>query len=111
KSWLDNYIKYTSFTLLLISTIPIVNIFIAFFLRTVTKFERNKTLTEDMMSNLWKIFLLQFINTSLVLVLVNMRITAVWNWNRDFPIFTGSLEDLEPEWYNAVGITLIFTMF
>jgi hypothetical protein len=105
--WLSSYFKYNSINMLLIATIPLINIFLSGFLRAVTSFEKNKTLTEDMMSNMWKIFTLQFINTCLVIILVNMYIEPVANWSKQFPLFTGQYADFEPGWYSNVGVTLV----
>jgi hypothetical protein len=110
KDWLSNYIKYNTINMLLIATIPVINIFLSMFLRSVTKYEKNKTLTEDLMSNVWKIFTLQFINTTLVIILVNMYISPVAGWSPSFPLFTGKYPDFEPGWYSNVGVTLVINI-
>jgi hypothetical protein len=107
QDWLNSYLKYNSINMILIATIPVTNIFLTMFLRAVTSYEKNKTLTEDMMSNMWKIFSLQFINTALVIVLVNMYIAPVATWSNRFPLFTGQYPDFEPGWYSNVGVTLV----
>jgi hypothetical protein len=105
--WLNQYILYNGITILFIITIAAVNIFVVLFLQNITKYEKNKTLTEDMTSNMWKNFALQFINILVVVVIVNMRINAVYNWKDNFPLFTGKFDDLEPAWYYNVGVTIV----
>jgi len=79
-------------------------------MRFVTEFERNKSLSLDMMSNIWKIFIMQFINTAIILVLVNADFVAVSNALPNFPLFTGKYTDLNAGWYVDVGSLIIFSL-
>ena len=63
-----------------------------------------------MTSIMWKSFIIQFINTGIIIVLVNMEIKEVISWNETFPFFTGKYDDLNPSWYFDVGSTILFYM-
>lgn len=107
KDWINAYIKYNSLTILIIILIPIVNTILQIVLRILTVFEKNKTLTEDMISNMVKLFIVQWTNTGLIILLVNTRINSVVQKSADFFIFTGNYIDFDPAWYVDVGVTIV----
>jgi hypothetical protein len=54
-------------------------------------------------------FLVQFINTGVVILLVNARVSEIAL--PDFiPLFAGKYNDFSVEWYKFVGSTISFTM-
>lgn len=63
-----------------------------------------------MTSIMWKSFILQAINTGIIIILVNIKVDSVIKWNSEFPFFTGKYADLDPAWYFDVGSTIIFYM-
>jgi hypothetical protein len=64
-SWIESYITSQSLTVGTILLVPLVNIILSFLLASLTEFERNQTVSINISSNMWKSFLLQFINTVL----------------------------------------------
>jgi len=66
--------------------------------------------TEEKAASIVKMFLVQFINTGLVILLVNARISEV-SLPAFFPIFAGRFSDFTVEWYKNVGATISLTMF
>jgi hypothetical protein len=110
-NWLIAYLQYNSIFSLISIIIPIVGSLLILILKWSSKFEKTKTLTEELVSSMWKMFIFQFINTGLVIVLVNLYIKPVKEWWRNFPMFTGNYDDLNPSWYSDVGVTIVFTMF
>lgn len=76
----------------------------------LTAKEKNKNITADKNSNMIKIFVGQFINTGLMLLLVNTRVQAVKTWNNSFPILNGNYEDFDSGWFKNVGCTIFFAM-
>lgn len=105
--WFNNFIKYNSINLAVIIVIPLINSILVIILRLFAKFEKNKTLTQEVSSIMWKIFSMQFINSGIVLFAVNFRIEAVKKWNKNFPVFTGTHSDLDPNWYSSIGVTIV----
>lgn len=107
RAWFESYIQFVSLTNGIIILIPFLNALIIISLTFLTNMERNKTLTEDLLSNMLKCFVTQFLNTAIVLLIVNINIASV---NRKSPIFTGQFNDIDPLWYSVVGATILFTM-
>jgi hypothetical protein len=107
---MDKYIIFYSITIAIVIVIPVINAIISIVLRAVTKFERNKTVSEDYMGNVWKIFVLQFLNIGLVLLLVNMQIDGFKTGIPDFPIFSGDYADFTPAWFAKVGAVILSSM-
>ncbi len=110
KEWIIAYIKYNAINVAITIIIPILNGFISGFLFELTSIEKNKNLTKDKSSNMIKIFISQFFNTGINLLIVNTNIPAIRNWNKDFPIFNGQYQDFESGWFKNVGSTIFFTM-
>jgi hypothetical protein len=109
--WLDRFLQYQGLMYGIIIVIPLINAIVVIVQIILTNFERNKNLTEDLSSNMFKCFITQFLNTAIVLLLVNLRIDSIYNKNPDFFIFTGLYDDLSPSWYVNTGATIAFTMF
>jgi len=107
ESWFDSFLKFNSVNLAIVIVIPIVNSILVIFLRLFAKFEKNRTLTEEITSVMWKVFILQLLNSGIVIVIVNLRIDSVRNWNSSFPLFTGKYSDMDPAWYFNVGVTIV----
>jgi hypothetical protein len=108
--WLDLFLKFNSISTSIAIVIPIINTILIMMMKFLAKFEKNKTLTQELLSTTWKMFILQFINTGLAIVLVNMLIKSVKDNIKDFPLFTGKFSDLDPGWYSVVGVTILFSM-
>jgi hypothetical protein len=88
----------------------VLNALIVSILVALSSFQRFLNKTEEKASSIVKMFLVQFINTGLVLLLVNARISGV-NLPSAFPIFAGRFSDFTVEWYKNVGSTISLTMF
>jgi len=110
KEWVLAYLKFNSITYAIIIIIPILNALITVSLTKLTNVEKNKSLSSDKMSNMFKIFIGQFINTGLNLLIVNANIPAIREWNKNFPILNGVYNDFSSGWFKNVGNTIFFTM-
>lgn len=109
--WVQSFLQYQSLIIGIILVIPFTNSFIVVLQTIITNFERNKTMTDDLSSNMFKCFITQFINTAVVILLVNIRVESIQKDNPDFFILAGAYDDLNPAWYANVGTTIAFTMF
>jgi hypothetical protein len=107
QDWLDAYIKLYSLNIGTIIIVPLINSLIYVVLRSVTKFERNKTLSEDMISNFFKIFSMQSINMGIVILLVNIKVNSIKDEIPKFPILTGNYKDFDPVWFFYVGSVIV----
>ena len=57
-----------------------------------------------------KIFIGQFINSGLILFLVNINIQVIKNLNLNFPLLNGYYNDFNSGWFKNVGCTIFLTM-
>jgi len=110
QNFVNKLLTYNSLTYLIMFMIPIINTIITVSLATLTSFEKNNNLTQDKLSNMIKIFIGQFFNTGLLLLIVNTRINVIKEWSNDFPVFTGLYSDFSPSWFLNIGCTIFFTM-
>ena len=76
----------------------------------LSKFQRFLNSTEEKAASIQKMFMVQFINTGLVILLVNAKISSI-HLPAFFPIFSGRFDDFTVEWYKNVGATISLTMF
>lgn len=110
KDWLTMYLYSESLTAATFILVPTVNVILTVLLNILTEFERNKSVSVYVSSSMWKSFLLQLINTAIVILIVNINISEVKNWDSSFPLFTGLYSDFNPAWFQNVGVTIIFVM-
>lgn len=108
--WLSHYLKLLIANYATVITIPIINSILILFLKKMTSYERNKTMSEDMTSNFLKIFIMQTINTGIIILLVNTYSPTVTNELPNFPILTGNFDDFTAGWFIDVGTTIMFVM-
>lgn len=62
-----------------------------------------------MATNTIKMFFVSFLNTGVIILLVNAKITT-FNLPDYIPIFAGEFTDFTVEWYRIVGSTICLTM-
>lgn len=110
KDWIEVWLKYESLNTAIIILVPTVNIVLTFVLSLLTELERNKSMSDSISSSMWKSFILQLINTAIILLVVNLHISPITQNHPNFWIFAGAYDDLSPHWYSAVGATIIFCM-
>jgi len=72
-------------------------------------FQRFVSKTLEKVSTVPKLFLFEWINTVLLLLLVNSKIPEL-DLPDGFPIFNGKFIDFDSSWYRAVGSTITLTM-
>jgi RNA recognition motif-containing protein len=113
KDYADN--AYTSMALTVVAAFVVValNIALQMILKALTEFERHDSVSDESASISLKIFLATFLNTALILLLVNAQFV---DGNGDsylpggFPLFSGSFTDMTRGWYTVVGAGLSLTM-
>jgi hypothetical protein len=95
--------------------IAIINVVLKFILRLLSKFEKMHTKTEEISSSTIKMFVVQLINTGIIITLVNADFAISKHIPNSFPILNGYYSDFNIEWYKNVGttisLTMIFTVF
>jgi succinate dehydrogenase hydrophobic anchor subunit len=85
-----------------------INVAIKVLLRFASKLERRHDKTDEVISNTFKMFVTQFFNTIILLLLVNFKLGFLPSW---FPILGGDYDDFTSQWYSEVGTAILLTMF
>ncbi len=77
---------------------------LSFFLfLALSEFEKHSSLNRQLATRVIKTFVAQFLNTGVLILLVNVRIDRIFFWQ-------GKFTDITPLWYENVGATLLSTM-
>ncbi len=87
--------------------IVFINAVMKTILRKLSLFEKAHTKTEEIISSTFKMFALQFINTGIVILVVNANIGLNM---KGFPILGGEYQEFSVDWYRSIGTTLGLTM-
>ena len=86
-----------------------INVIVKTVLRLASVLEKRVDKTDIVISNTFKMFMTQLLNSAIVLLIVNMHIGFMPSW---FPIFAGDFSDFASKWYADVGATImIFMLF
>lgn len=76
-------------------------------LEYIDKFESPHTKTAALISTIMKIFLVEFINTAVIILLMNLRLNVeIYG----IPIIAGKYTEFSTDWYRVVGSTIVLTM-
>lgn len=110
KDFASIYNGYYVLSIFLPIVIALINVVVNIVIKCLNNFERNKSLSKDTTGNLCKIFLLQFINGGLFILLANIKLDAVIKAMKSFPLFTGIYDDMTPSWFKKVGSMMILVM-
>lgn len=80
----------------------------------VVRYERHHSASSEQKSVMKKLFLAQFFNSALILVVVDMYLPwlkkAIKGTMLSGMLFEGELDDLTPKWYQEVGYALVVSM-
>jgi hypothetical protein len=96
------------------AAVLIINQVLVIIYRFMVKWERHCTATDVAQSQFWKLFLAQFTNTGLLVLLVNAslkKLPTVLLPLRMLSIGTGKYDDFTISWYISVGCGLCLTIF
>lgn len=109
-NWISAFFKYTAMTYAIIITIPIINCILLFVIRRLTFLEHNRTIMNDKLSNMVKVAIAQFINTSISILIINIRVQEIATKMPYFPVFAGLYADFDSSWFKNVGSTVVFAV-
>lgn len=93
--------------------ITVLNQFLLIMYRYFIDWERLCTVTDVARSQLWKLFLAQFVNTGLLMLLINANIKdypAVLSFIQALSIGKGHYNDIGGQWFTVVGTSLVVTI-
>ena len=77
----------------------VVNVLLKSFIKLVSEFESHHTITDKITSTTTKMWVVQYISSCIVIVLLNINLTSVVSLPDKFPILTGRFRDFPSEWY------------
>ena len=106
-SWLEKQSEQTAFVFLVSIAITIANFLFEKVLELIAKFERPHTKTAALISNIMKIFVVEYINTAVIILLMNMQLNVKIF---DIPVIAGKYSEFSTDWYRMVGSTIVLTM-
>ncbi|CAJ1377825.1 unnamed protein product [Effrenium voratum] len=91
----------------------IINQILLFIYEYLVSFERHCTVTEVALSQFWKLFLAQMVNTGILVLLVNasLNLPTALAFLRVMNIGSGQFDELSVSWYVSVGTGICITIF
>lgn len=92
--------------------IVIINVVICFIFELISRVEKHHTQNEQTLATFAKITVLQFINISLIVLLINFTIPGAEQETLlgILPVLRGEYSDFTVQWYHNVGATLCVTL-
>ncbi|TMW68688.1 hypothetical protein Poli38472_006156 [Pythium oligandrum] len=114
KSWATSYVTTQALSGLSVFMVVCINILLARILNVLVTMEKHHTHSGQVVSHVVKVFLAQFCNTAILVVIINANLNYFFENKtigfESFPILNGKYADLSPGWYNDVGVSIILTM-
>jgi len=111
KKWTEKY----TISLVLIYGIAVfiagLNGTLRIVLRTISKTEGSHLISHQLSSSVTKMWLVMFVNTALVLLLINYRYNGLFSLPEGSIILAGKYPDFTIEWYGAVGAAIATSVF
>jgi hypothetical protein len=109
EDWFTQFAFSNSMSLVTAAIVEIVNEIVVAILVWTSRFQRYKNKTEELARSVPKILFFQFINTALLILIVNAKVPE-FRIPSSFPLFNGNYEDFTVSWYRNVGTTLTIAM-
>lgn len=108
QDWAIEYTLANVFVWVMIFGIIFVNIILKTILRIIIKLEKRHDKTEQVVSTTFILFVMTYINTAVILFMVNMNLDI--GLPENFPILRGDYDDFTVDWYKNIGSSIIMTM-
>ena len=117
-TWAEAFLSVQVLTIGAVLVVVAINAVLKQVLAKLVLKEKHHTLSGQVISVVKKIFLAQFINTAVLLILINANLeyfsatggTAVQEEGEKGLLFSGKYSDFDVAWYQDVGIALMLTM-
>jgi hypothetical protein len=117
KTWATSFISTQVLSCLSVVMVVCVNVLLARILNTLVAMEKHHTQSGQVVSRITKVFLAQFCNTAILLVIINANLNYFFDDSTangiglgSLSIFSGKYADFSPAWYADVGVSLMLTM-
>lgn len=110
-SFTDTYLEGQGIAIASSLVTVVINAIITKVIPVMSAWERHHTVTHQASSTAVKIFLAQFINTAIILVVVNARLPGeIGESVQIMGLFSGEFDGFTIGWYTTVGAPLVHTM-
>lgn len=110
KDWYNDYLIQNAYVALTAIIIVAINSILQIILQKLSKFEKKHTKTQEIYSNTIKMFVIQYVNTALIILLMNWSLSNDWTFLKGWLILDGEYEEFTRPFYTTVGSTLSLTM-
>ena len=105
--WIYTYSVSNAFIWFMVFMLSVMNVILKTILRLFSAWERRHDKTDLVISNTFKMFVVQFVNTAIIILIVNAKFDFMPSWS---PILNGEYDDFSTEWYKHIGVSIILTM-
>lgn len=116
--WLKDYNLAGTMGIVISISITVINTILRESLRSSAKFEGHYTVSEKLSSAFSKMWVLQFLNTAIILLIINNRLSdnglitkLTKTTGTSGILFNGDYSDFSTDWYAVVGITIFTNSF
>eukprot|EP00743_Colponemidia_sp_Colp-15_P005010 GILK01005396.1.p1 GENE.GILK01005396.1~~GILK01005396.1.p1 ORF type:complete len:784 (+),score=111.46 GILK01005396.1:81-2432(+) len=89
--------------------VVVINAILKYILRKLASYERHASKTSQIRQVTLKVFFAQFLNTALIVLLVNSNLRGKVSVPSD--LLVGVHDDMDVQWYATVGSSILVTMF
>ena len=110
QDYLTDYLLAKSLLIAAASTVVIVNLILKILIHKLTNFEKHHTRSHEQLAAVQKLFISFFINTALLSLFINANLDFIDPKFNFGLVFNGEFEDVTPDWYNVVAISITITM-
>ena len=110
--WVQGQAQVQGFAFLAVAMVVAVNTVLTMIMRRLVIYEKHPFITDMFSSLTTKIFIAKFLNTAIVVVIVNATLET-YNVNIEsphFPLLAGAYNDFNMRWYFYVGAPIIMTV-
>ena len=116
----DSLVKFDLTQLSMVIVLAVVNTFLTIAIKVMAKHELHLAHSSQAVSVMTRTFVARFINTALIVLIVQAKGVPVlkWDWDKinpfsditNFGLFQGNYDDMKIDWYQDVGYALILQM-
>jgi len=111
EEWFLNYTKIISTLTGVSLSISFINYFLKYIIRFLTKMEGSHTVEEMLQSQISKLWIVSFLNTAVIILIINANISKAIKIPEGFPILAGKHYDFSGSWFESVGSTISISCF
>ncbi|OQR84185.1 hypothetical protein ACHHYP_13738 [Achlya hypogyna] len=116
QDWGAKYLTVQALTAGSVLVVLLVNALLMPLLRSLVQLQKSHTLSGVIVATVTKIFLAQFFNTVIIVLLLNANLSGISSEPASgfhlasFSLLNGKHSDFSVDWYNDVGVALLLTM-